>query len=466
MFEIRQRIRRPALLLAIVLAVVHPAVRVQAADPGRQPPNIVFILADDLGYGDLGCYGQKRIRTPQIDRMAGEGIRFTQFYAGSTVCAPSRCVLMTGRHTGHCTVRGNSAVPLRPEDVTVAEILKSAGYTTGLVGKWGLGDPQTPGIPNRQGFDEFFGFLNQHHAHNYYPDYLWRNETREPLDNIISPIGNVSSIRRQYAPDLFTDEALRFLERHKAGPFFLYLAYTLPHANNERGHAEGNGMEVPDDAPYSGESWPAPQKNHAAMITRLDRDVGRVLKKIKDLHLDENTLVIFASDNGPHAEGGANPAFFGSSGPVRGHKRSLTDGGIRVPFIARWPGHIAPGRVCQAVGWFADFLPTAAELSGVPTHGSLDGLSLVKVFLDPREALPERTLYWEFHERRFQQAVRLGNWKGIRLSKEGPLELYDVERDIGEVHNVAADHPDVVARIETLLRDSRTESPDFPVKQP
>jgi arylsulfatase A-like enzyme len=452
------------LFWTIVIAVVHSAFSVSAADRDRNRPNIVFILADDLGYGDLGCYGQKRIRTPQLVRMADEGVRFTQFYAGSTVCAPSRCVLMTGRHTGHCTVRGNSTVPLRPDDVTVAEILKSAGYATGLVGKWGLGEPETTGIPNRQGFDEFFGFLNQHHAHNYYPDYLWRNETREPLENVISAIPNVASVRRQYAPDLFTDEALRFLERHKAGPFFLYLAYTLPHANNERGRAEENGMEVPDDAPYSGEPWPAPQKNHAAMITRLDRDVGRVLQKLKDLHLDENTIVFFSSDNGPHQEGGANPAFFGSSGPVRGHKRNLTDGGIRVPFIVRWPGKIAPGRVCDEVGWFADFLPTAAELAGVPAPGSLDGLSLLKVLLNPHETLPERTLYWEFHERNFQQAVRLGNWKGIRTMKDGPLELYDVRRDIGEARNVAVEHPDIVARIETLLHDSRTESADFPVK--
>jgi arylsulfatase A-like enzyme len=469
MFKIPPGIRTPALFWTSALAVLHAAFGASAAERVQPHPNLVFILADDLGYGDLGCYGQKQIRTPHLDRMAGEGIRFTQFYAGSTVCAPSRCVLMTGQHTGHCTVRGNAAVPLRPEDVTVAEILKSAGYATGLFGKWGLGDSGTTGIPNRQGFDEFFGFLNQHHAHNFYPDYLWRNEARAHLENVISAVPGVSSVRRQYAPDLFTDEALQFLDRYKAGPFFLYLAYTLPHANNERGHAEGNGMEVPDDAPYSGESWPAPQKNHAAMITRLDRDVGRVLQKLKDLHLDDSTLVIFASDNGPHAEGGAKPAFFGSSGPFRGYKRSLTDGGIRVPFIARWPGKIAPGRVCNEIAWFADFLPTAAELAGVPTSASLDGLSLVKVLLGPKETapketLPERPLYWEFHERSFQQAVRLGKWKGIRSSKGSPLELYDIEQDIGETRNIAADHPAVVARIELLLRDSRTESADFPVK--
>jgi arylsulfatase A-like enzyme len=428
-----------------------------------EPPNIVFILADDLGYGDLGCYGQKRIKTPNLDRMAAEGVRFTQFYAGSTVCAPSRCVLMTGRHTGHCTIRGNGTVPLRREDLTVAKMFESAGYVTGLVGKWGLGEPETTGIPNRQGFNEFFGFLNQGHAHNYYPDYLWRNETRVPLENVLSSVANVSSVRKQYAPDLFTTKALEFLDRHKSGPFFLYLAYTLPHANNERGRADGNGMEVPDDAPYSDESWPAPQKNHAAMITRLDRDVGRVLEKLRELRLDDQTIVFFSSDNGPHREGGADPKFFESSGPLRGNKRSLTDGGIRVPLLVRWPGTIPAGQVCDEVGWFADFLPTAAELIGMKTPVVLDGVSLVPTLRNPRHKLSERPLYWEFHERNFQQAVRLGSWKGIRTAKDGPLELYDVVRDIGEERNVAADHPEVVARIEKLIKESRTDSPDFPV---
>jgi arylsulfatase A-like enzyme len=425
-------------------------------------PNIVWILADDLGYGDLGCYGQKQIATPHIDRLAAQGMRFTQGYAGSTVCAPSRCVLMTGRHSGHCTVRGNALVPLKPEDVTVAEVLKSAGYATGLVGKWGLGEPATTGLPNRQGFDEFYGFLNQHHAHNYYPDYLWRNEQKVPLENVV-PKDNIASVRKQYAPDLFTAEALSFLDRHAGHPFFLYFAPTLPHANNERGSAEGNGMEVPDDAPYSDRPWPPAQKNHAAMITRLDAAVGQLLQKLAELGLEEDTIVFFSSDNGPHKEGGADPKFFGSSGPFRGHKRDLTDGGIRVPLIVRWPGKIAARSTSDQVAWFADFLPTAAELGVAKDRPAGDGLSLVPALRGSGKPI-ERTLYWEFHEGGFKQAVRIGDWKGIRLKTGAPLELYNVVVDRSEMNNVADSQPDVVGRIETFLQSARTESADFPIR--
>ncbi|HOQ88451.1 MAG TPA: arylsulfatase, partial [Phycisphaerae bacterium] len=306
------------------------------AEPAAKP-NVIFILADDLGYGSLGCYGQKKVATPNLDRLAAEGLRFTDFYAGSTVCAPSRCSLMTGKHTGHCWVRGNERIPLRPQDVTVAEIFKQAGYITGLVGKWGLGEPDTTGIPNRQGFDYFFGYLNQRHAHDYYPTYLWRNQERVELE------GNRDNQRRQYSHDLFTAEALSFIEKNKSGPFFLYLAYTVPHANNERQQAEGMGMEVPDYGPYADRDWTVGQKGHAAMIYRMDRDIGRVMAKLRELGLDENTLVMFSSDNGPHKEGGYDPEFFDSNGPFRGIKRDLTDGGIRVPMIARWPARIRPG---------------------------------------------------------------------------------------------------------------------------
>jgi arylsulfatase A-like enzyme len=369
---------------------------------------------------------------------------------------------MTGRHTGHCTVRGNALVPLTPADVTVAEVLKSAGYATGLVGKWGLGEPETSGLPNRKGFDEFFGFLNQHHAHNYYPDYLWRNEQKSPLTNVV-PTDNISSVRKEYAPDLFTAEALSFIDRHAEKPFFLYLAYTLPHANNERGRADGNGMEVPDDAPYSDRTWPQAQKNHAAMITRLDAGVGRVLAKLNELGLEEDTIVFFSSDNGPHKEGGADPLYFKSAGPLRGHKRDLTDGGIRVPFIVRWPGRIAANSQSEQVAWFADFLPTAAELAGAKPPASLDGVSLVGTLMGKAKPFA-RTLYWEFHEGGFKQAVRMGDWKGIRLKQGMPLELYDVVRDPSESRNVAAEHPDVVAKIDAYLTIARTESADFPVK--
>jgi len=436
-----------------------------AADvPARRPPNVVFILADDLGYGDLGCYGQQLIHTPNLDRMARDGLRFTQCYSGSTVCAPSRCCLMTGLHTGHARIRGNANVPLEPDDLTVAEVMRAAGYRTALVGKWGLGEPDTTGVPTRKGFDEFFGYLNQTHAHNYYPEYLWRNEQREPLpgntDNPNRP--GVCTQCATYSNDLFTTEALNFLERAKDGPFFLYLAYTVPHTNNEKGRDTGDGMEVPDYGPYDKEPWPNPQKGHAAMITRLDDYVGRVLAKLAELGIDDETAVFFSSDNGTHKEGGADPAFFHSSGPLRGIKRDLYDGGIRVPLIARWPGHIRSG-VNESVCAFWDFLPTAADLAGAPpVQAPHDGISIVPALLEGA-ALPERTLYWEFHERGFTRAVRMGKWKGV-VPDAGPMELFDLDNDLSETTNVAADHPDVVAQIEAYLRTARTPSTRWPGK--
>ncbi|MBI5092444.1 MAG: arylsulfatase [Candidatus Hydrogenedentes bacterium] len=443
------------------------AATTKAERSGGAKPNIIFILADDLGYGDLGCYGQKVIQTPNLDRMAAEGVRFTQCYAGSTVCAPSRCCLMTGMHTGHATIRGNANVPLRPGDVTVAETLKSAGYATGLVGKWGLGEPDTTGIPNRKGFDEFFGYLNQGHAHNYYPDYLWRNETKVPLaGNVVSK--GVASARAQYAPDLFTAEALDFIRRHQSHPFFLYLAYTSPHANNERGKAEGNGMEVPSDAPYTDRPWSQIEKNHAAMITRLDRDAGSVLAALKELGLDDSTLVFFSSDNGPHKEGGADPTFFHSSGPFRGIKRDLYEGGIRVPMIARWPGRVRPGAVSDDTWAFWDVLPTIAEIAGTEAPAGLDGVSAAPLLLKaggagvrrPRQAVQ----YWEFHERGFQQAARKGRWKAVRTKLGAPLELYDLKRDPGESRDVSRQHARVVREFETFLKSARTGSEHWPVR--
>jgi arylsulfatase A-like enzyme len=447
-----------------VLALLGAGVTDAAAQqPASRPPNILFILADDLGYGDLGCYGQKTIRTPQIDRLAAEGTRFTQCYAGSTVCAPSRCCLMTGLHTGHARVRGNALVPLKPEDLTVAELLKTRGYTTALVGKWGLGEPGTTGVPNKQGFDEFFGFLNQHHAHNYYPEFLWKNQEKYRLEGNVEK-DNVATKAVTYAPDLFAREAIGFLERNKDRPFFLYYSPTLPHANNERGRAEGNGMEVPSDAPYSDRDWPQPQKNHAAMITRLDGDVGRVLARLKDLGLEGNTIVFFSSDNGPHKEGGADPKFFKSSGPLRGYKRAMYDGGIRVPMIVRWPGHVPSGAVSDQPWAFWDFLPTAAALTGAQAPAGLDGVSVVPALLGKGAIARRDPLYWEFHERGTQQSVRMGDWKAVRLGMKKPLELYDLKHDPGESHDVAASHPDIVAKIESYLRGARTDSPDFPVR--
>lgn len=393
-------------------------------------PNIIFILADDLGYGDLGCFGQTVIRTPRLDEMAAQGMRLTDFYAGSTVCAPSRCTLMTGLHTGHARVRGNARVPLEPVDVTVAEVLKEAGYTTGIVGKWGLGEPGTTGIPNRQGFDYWFGYLNQRHAHNFYPEYLWRNEEKVVLEGNKAK-GGVSSQRAQYSHDLFTSEALEFIKRQqKAQPFFLYLAYTIPHTNNERGRAEGDGMEVPDYGIYADRDWPQPQKGHAAMITRMDHDIGKVIDLLRELQMDRNTLVIFSSDNGTHREGGARPEFFKSSGRLRGIKRALYEGGIRVPTLAWWPGTIQAGSTSDSALAFWDFLPTAAELAGLEPPAGLDGISFVNALLG-KEQEKHDYLYWEFYEGTFAQALRIDGQKFIK--KHGkPLEWYDLRKDLEE----------------------------------
>jgi arylsulfatase A-like enzyme len=300
--------------------------------------------------------------------------------------------------------------------------------------------------------------LNQHHAHNYYPDFLWKNEDKLTLPNVVKD--NVSSNKAVYSPDLITKEALGFIEANKDRPFFLYYAPTLPHANNE---AKKEGMEIPSDAPYTNEKWPQPQKNHAAMITRLDADVGKLLDKLKELKLDDNTIVFFSSDNGPHREGGGDPAFFNSSGPLRGIKRSMTDGGIRVPMIVSWPGKVKPG-VSDFVWAFWDFLPTAAELGGAKPPAGLDGQSIAPVLLGTGTVKPHEYLYWEFHEGGSKQAVRMGDWKAIRNKLGEPLELYDVAKDIGEKENVAAKQPDVVAKVETYLKTARGESKDWPLR--
>ena len=450
--------------VALALAVFGIGVAAAPATESPRQPNIVFILADDLGYGDLGCYGQARIRTPNLDRLAAEGVRFTQCYAGSTVCAPSRSALMTGQHTGHTRIRGNARFPLRPEDVTVGKVLKSAGYRTALIGKWGLGEADSTGIATRQGFDEFFGYLNQRHAHNYYPTFLWRNEQKVPLPNVVpnedAEGSGVSTNRAVYSHDLFMQEALAFLERNQRQPFFLYLALTIPHANNE---AKDQGMEVPSDAPYSAEDWPQMQRHKAAMITRMDADVGRFMARLKELGLDGRTVVFFSSDNGPHKEGGITPDFFRSSGPLRGIKRDLYEGGIRVPMLVRWPGKTPRGAVSDQVWAFWDFLPTAAAIAGAKPPEHLDGVSMLPAILGRRQKGHE-FLYWEFHEGAFKQAVRTGDWKAIRLAPGKPLELYDLKRDLGETNNLAAQQPKVIARIESYLRTARTESPEWPIK--
>ncbi|HWV99516.1 MAG TPA: arylsulfatase [Candidatus Acidoferrum sp.] len=463
----------PALLACLPLAGASAPTSASAPlmpAPAPRKPNILLIVADDLGYGDLGCYGQTKIKTPNIDKLAAEGVRFTDFYAGSTVCAPSRCALMTGLHTGHAYIRGNAAVALRPQDVTVAELLKKAGYHTGLIGKWGLGNENTTGMPQDHGFDEFGGYLDQTHAHDYYTDHLWRYDPTLGFSRM-ALIENDAGKKALYTHDLFETAALNFIKINQPNPlnhhrpFFLYLAFTIPHANNEEGRRSGNGMQVPGDEPYSSESWPQVEKNKAAMITRLDATVGKILDKLKELKIDDNTIVLFTSDNGPHKEGGVDPKFFESSGPLRGIKRDLYEGGIRVPMIVRWPGKIKPGRVSDLVWSFWDFLPTACQIGGARPPARIDGLSMLPGLLGQVQTNRHNFLYWEFHEGGFKQALRLGDWKAVRLQADGPLELYDLKTDPGEKHDVADKYGYVVARIEKFMKSARTESDQFPVKK-
>ena len=431
------------------------------ADAGRKP-NIVFIMSDDLGYAELGCYGQEILKTPHIDRLAEQGLRFTDCYAGSTVCAPSRCVLMTGLHTGHCLIRGNARVPLRPEDITVAEALHKAGYVTGMFGKWGLGEPATSGIPNAQGFDEWFGYLNQGHAHNYYPEFLWKNQEKYPLPNQAS--GGVATKAVTYSNDVILRECLDFLDRRRDDPFFLYVPFTLPHVNNERTRATGDGMEVPGYGRYADKDWPTPEKGRAQMITMLDDSVGRILAKLDELGLADDTIVFFTNDNGAQQEGGSSVRFFESNGPLRGIKRDLYEGGIRVPMIVRWPGKTPTDAVSAHAWGFWDFLPTAADIAGVASPKGLDGVSVLPTLLGKKQK-PEEFMYWEFHERGTSQAVRMGKWKAIRKgSPEAPIELYDLSNDIGETRNVAKRHPEIVVEIAKYLATARTESEHWPLR--
>ena len=455
------------ILLLLASAAFSPA-RAQAK-PGPKTPNIIFILADDLGYGDLGCYGQTRIKTPHLDKLAAEGMRFTQCYAGSTVCAPSRATLMTGQHTGHTLIRGNAAVALRPQDVTVAEMLKSAGYKTAAIGKWGLGLENTTGVPQKKGFDQWLGYLDQTHAHNYYPEYLWRFDPATGYDGKLPLTKNENNRKGQYAPDLFTAAALNYVrinqpeEASQFTPFFLYLAYTTPHANNESTRATGNGMEVPSDAPYTGERWSQPEKNKAAMITRLDADIGKLLARLDEMQIATNTVIFFSSDNGPHQEGGNDPKFFESQGGLRGIKRDLYEGGIRVPMIVRWPGIVPAGRVSEQVWAFWDFLPTVADIAGGKIPAGIDGISMLTALTGYKQKNHE-FLYWEFHEGGSKQAVRMQDWKAVRLAPGQPLELYNLKTDRAELLDVAGENPAVIAQIEAYLKTARTENEHWPLK--
>ena len=469
----------PARLRLMACSLFFVAALCGAPASAAEKPNLIWIMADDLGYGDLGCYGQKVITTPNIDRMASEGMRFTHFYAGATVCAPSRSVLMTGQHHGHTRVRGNAgdknpiAQALRPDDVTVARVLHDAGYRTALIGKWGLGDvgAAETGLPRKQGFDYFFGYLNQHHAHNHFTDFLWRNEERVPLPNVVTPVGGhgggYATTAVKFADDLFADEAIQFVTENKSRPFFLYWSMVVPHANNERAHHLKNGAHVPDFGPYADKDWPAPDKGQAAMISRMDGYVGRMLAMLREQGLAENTLVIFTSDNGPHNESNHSLARFNPAGPFSGIKRSLTDGGIRVPFIAWWPGKVRAGVESDHVAYFGDWMATAAELAGAKVPEGRDSISFVPtLFGHPGQQKGHEFLYWEFHEGGFKQAALYdGRWKGIRAGGIGaPVALFDLKNDVAEKLDVAKEHPETAAKIDVYLRGARSESADWEPK--
>jgi arylsulfatase A len=430
-------------------------------------PNIVFILADDLGYGEVGCYGQKLIQTPNIDRLAAEGKRFTQCYAGSQVCSPSRSALMTGLHTGHTLIRHNGARWLYAEDVTVAQVLKPVGYSTGAFGKWDLGTENSPGVPWKHGFDEFFGYLHQVHAHFYYTYYLWKNDTKLFLPE------NEGYRRARYSHDEIHKQALDFIRRNRDTNFFCYLPYTLPHIQ----------LVVPEDSlkPYRGKWQETPMPDtrpgyigteepyatFAGMVSRLDRSVGEVMALLKELNLDDHTVVFFSGDNGPQGEKWQRIAdFFRGAGPLRGYKREFYEGGIRVPMIVRWPGHVKPGSSSDHICAFWDFLPTAAEIAGVTPPPGLDGISFVPALLG-REQKAHDFLYWEMpYGQKRSVAVRMGDWKAIRPGPDARLELYNLRDDLSETTDVAAKHPEVLARINDILAREHTPERNYPAEKP
>ena len=450
-------------LLAVAIVVVFLTNSVDknlARGETKDPPNIIFIMADDLGYGDLGCYGQKHIQTPNIDRLARNGMRFTDFYAGSTVCAPSRCVLMTGLHTGHCFIRGNGKDNLRPEDLTVAEVLKAADFSTGQVGKWGLGHEGSTGTPTKKGFDFFFGYLDQHHAHLYYPTFLVKNERRVKLRNVVPDEGSwgqgVASKKVDYSPQLMLDETLGFIDAHKDERFFLYLSYTLPHANNEALRKTGDGTAVPNHGIYEAKNWKKQNKGQAAMIGYLDMMVGRVMKQLQQHGLTDNSIIFFTSDNGPHDEAGHDVSFFDANGPVTGIKRAVYDGGIRVPMIVQWPGHIKAGSTTNLVCGAVDFLDTAADIASVDVKVKTDGISFLPTLLGKNNQQSKHEyLYWEFYEQGSKQALRSGPWKAVRRPiGTGPIEIYNVEDDISEANDLATKRPDLVSTFDKFFAEA------------
>ena len=457
-------------------------------------PNIIFILADDLGYGDVGVYGQQNFETPNLDRLAHGGMKFLQHYSGSTVCAPSRSALMTGQHTGHTFIRGNSErgftldkegqYPLAPEEITIAEVLKKGGYATGAFGKWGLGYPGSEGDPTKQGFDEFFGYNCQRVAHNYYPTHLWDNLTKTPLK------GNDGKTKTVYAPLIIHEKALSFIEKNKGRPFFMYYPSVIPHAELaapekymekyrgkfmpekeyiKKGNSSPNSKVNPESINnYNVGGYNSQKESHAAfaaMVSLLDEQVGQIIDKVDDLGIAENTLIIFSSDNGPHLEGGADPDYFGSNGPLRGYKRDLYEGGIRVPTLAYWPSQITPNSKSDHISAFWDFFPTAIEIAGLDYNSSkIDGISFLPE-LKGENQKKHPYLYWEFLEKGGRQAVRMNQWKAVRMNMsknpDSPIELYNVHQDIGEQENLAVQYPEVLKEVSRIMNKEHVSSRIF-----
>ncbi len=469
------------LIIKLLVGLIVVVCCISCGTKRQKAPNIIYILADDLGYGDLGCYGQKKFSTPNLDRLAAEGLRFTQHYSGSTVCAPSRSALMTGQHTGHTPIRGNrewkpeGQVPLPDRAFTLAELLKEKGYITGAFGKWGLGYPGSEGDPNNQGFDVFFGYNCQRLAHHYYPWHLWHNQEKIILTE------NEGDKTGIYGPDLIHEKALEFIEENKDHPFFLYYPSIIPHAElfaPEEYMARFRGKFLPEKV-YRGTdegegfrqgaygSQPESHAAFAAMVTFLDDRVGEILEKVRALGLDENTLIIFSSDNGPHLEGGADPDYFNSNRNYRGYKRDLYEGGIRVPMIARWPEKISPGRMTDHMSAFWDVLPTIADILDleIPPGIDIDGISFLPTLTGETEQEQHDYLYWEFHERNGRQAIRQGDWKLVRYNVFQPenmtIELYHIPTDPGEENDLAEANKDIVGELLEMLEKARTESEVF-----
>jgi arylsulfatase A-like enzyme len=459
------RLRR---MLAVTFAAAVPAfgARAQTAPIGAasRQPCILLILADDLGWGDLGCYGQTKIKTPNLDKLAADGMRFTSFYAGSSLSAPARTVLLTGKHTGHARNRGVEIVALQPADTTVAQVLHGARYATMAVGKWGLGDIAPPA---RKGFDEWLGTLIESESENYYPPLLSRTSTHE--DRLISNALNLNGKKGRYADDFFCDFAVNFeyftnpedYNYHRA--WFAWVSFTIPYASPESGPQSAAGADVRSDAPYTDFAWTPAEKTRAAMITLLDSYVGRLLDKLHEMKNDRNTIVIFTSVTGPQHDAEIDPAFFNSTGSLRGFKHDLYEGGIRVPLIVRWPLEIKPGSVSDLPCAAWDILPTLAEAAHTDLPKNIDGISLIPTLLGGIQTNRHDYLYWELHDQGFKQALRMGDWKGVRLGAEGPLELYNLKDDPGEKTNVADQNPAVVAKIADALKTARTDDPNWPV---